>query len=641
MKPITLALLLGLFANLHTFAQADFYADYGLPSSQEIDLKKCSFDPEAEAVYLHKDAKVLPDNYRMFTYSRVRMKILKESGIKHASVRIRYLHQDDFEYITDIKGVVINKNPDGSLKTSYLAPKEIYRKKIDGQFSFVTFTFPEVHEGSIIEYVYTRVRKSYRMIDYWYFQDDLPVYNSFFHFTILPVATFNYRVLKSERYNCDVVPDQREGAISFEMKNIPGLPDEPYMDSRNDYLQRVELQLAMVRDGSYNNRFISSWEEATGELLQNENFGRAVERRISGTEDLIKQASAIQDENQRMSTIYYSVKKKMNWDGYQGFYGDEKLKTKWATGQGDAGDINLILINILKASGLNVVPMLVSERSHGRVDINAPFLSQFNKVIAYVKINNKEFFLDATDELDNTVLIPIELLNTTGFPVFKKNKSFVQIADKQNYEKRTISLRSKITPQGIMEGEASITESGYARAYSELRIRSDREGFVKASYIKPYSNLAVDSFKIENLEKDTLPLNQTVKFKQQLGRAGDYTTVSINLFAGFNTNPFVSKNRFTDVNFGCRKTVVYFQNIELPDNFIVESLPKNASLTTADKDIFFTRSMEVSKDNKRITMYMKIDFQNSLYTASEYQVLHEFYKKMQALLDEPVLLKNK
>jgi hypothetical protein len=285
--------------------------------------------------------------------------------------------------------------------------------------------------------------------------------------------------------------------------------------------------------------------------------------------------------------------------------------------------------------------MLVSERSHGRVDINAPFLSQFNKVIAYVKINNKEYFLDATDELDNTVLIPIELLNTTGFPVFKKNKSFVQIADKQNYEKRTISLRSKITPQGIMEGEASITESGYARAYSELRIRSDRDGFVKASYIKPYSNLAVDSFNIENLEKDTLPLNQTVRFKQQLGRAGDYTTLNINLFAGFNTNPFISKNRFTDVNFGCRKTVVYFQNIELPDNFIVESLPKNASLTTGDKDIFFTRSMEVSKDNKRITMYMKIDFQNSLYTASQYQVLHEFYKKMQALLDEPVLLKNK
>jgi hypothetical protein len=192
-----------------------------------------------------------------------------------------------------------------------------------------------------------------------------------------------------------------------------------------------------------------------------------------------------------------------------------------------------------------------------------------------------------------------------------------------------------------MEGEASITESGYARAYSELRIRSDRDGFVKASYIRPYSNLAVDSFNIENLEKDTLPLNQTVKFRQQLGRAGDYTTVGINLFAGFNTNPFISKNRFTDVNFGCRKTVVCFQNIELPDNFIVESLPKNASLTTGDKDIFFTRSMEVSKDNKRITMYMKIDFQHSLYTASQYQVLHEFYKKMQALLDEPVLLKNK
>ncbi len=641
MKPITLVILLSILAHFSIHAQADYYADFGLPTSQELALTKCAFDPEAEAVYLHKDAKVLPDDYRMFTYSRVRMKILKEPGIRHANIRIRYLHVNDFESITDIKGVVINKNPDGSLKMSNLAAKEIYRKKINGDFSFVTFTFPEVHEGSIVEYTYTRVRKSYRAIDYWYFQDELPVYNSFFQFTILPVATFNYRVLKSAHYNCDVKPDQREGAISFEMKNVPGLPDEPYMDSRNDYLQRVELQLAVVKDGSYNNKFVSTWEEASIELLQNESFGRAIEKKISGTEDLIKQAAAVQDENARMTMLYYAVKKKMNWDGYQSFYGDEKLKSIWASGKGDAGDINLILVNILKASGINVVPMLVSDRSHGRVDINTPFLSQFNKVIAYVKIDTKEYFLDATDELDNTVLIPIELLNTVGFPVFKKNKTLVSIEDKQNYEKRTISLRSKITPQGIHEGEATITESGYARAYSELKIRSDKDAFIRAVYIKPYNDLAVDSFKIENLEKDTLPLNQIVKFRQQLGTTGDYTQVNINLFAGMNSNPFIAKNRFTDVNFGCRKTLVYFQNIELPDNYIVESLPTNTSLTTSDKAIFFSRSMELSKDNKRITMYMKIDFHHSLYTASEYPTLHEFYKKMQAHLDEPVLLKIK
>ena len=641
MKPITLALLLGLFTTLHTYAQADYYSDFGLPTLDELELKKCAFDPEAEAVYLHKDAKVLPDDYRMFTYSRVRMKVLKEPGIRHASIRIRYLHENDFEFISDIKGVVINRNADGSLKVNALSAKEIYRKKIDGEYSYVTFTFPEVHEGSIIEYTYTRVRKSYRAVDYWYFQDELPVYSSSFHFTILPVATFNYRVLKSAHYNCDVKPDEREGAIGFEMKNIPGLPDEPYMDSRNDYLQRVELQLAMVRDGSYNNKFVSSWEEASSELLQNESFGRAIERKIGGTDDLIKQATAISDENARLTMIYHAVKKKMNWDGYYSLQASEKLKNNWATGKGSSGDINLILVNILKSSGINVVPMLVSERSHGRVDVNAPFLNQFNKVIAYAKVNNKEYFLDATDELDNTILIPIDLLNTIGFPIFKRNKNFVRIEDKQNYEKRTISLRSKITPQGIHQGEATITESGYARAYSEMRIRSDKDAFVRTAYVKPYTNLSVDSFQIENLEKDTMPLNQTVKFRQQLSVTGNYTPVGINLFAGMNSNPFIAKNRFTDVNFGCRKTLVYFQDIELPENYIVESLPTNTSLTTSDKAIFFTRSLEVSKDNKRITMYMKIDFQNSLYTASEYPTLYEFYKKMQALLDEPVLLKNK
>jgi len=640
MKPTTLYLFLTFIACLHVKSQSDNYADFGLPTADEIALKQCSFDPEAEAVYLHKDAKVLPEDYKMFTYSRVRMKILKPAGVKHASVKIQYYHVNDFEFITDIKGVVINFE-NGVLKTSELSPKEIYRKKINSEYSFVAFTFPEVREGSIIEYTYTRARKSYRAIDYWYFQDELPVYKSFFHFTILPVATFNYRVLKTSQFRCEVVPYKREGAISFEMSNLPGVPDEPYMDSRNDYLQRVELQLAVVKDGAYTNRFISTWEEASIELMQNENFGRAVERKIGGTEELIRQASAIADENERMTFIYYAVKKKMTWDGFYGVYANEKLKANWASSKGSVAEINLILVNILKSSGISVVPLLVSERSHGRVDINQPFLNQFNKVVAYVKIRDKEYFLDATDEIDNTVLIPIGLLNTMGFPVYKRNQSFIRIEDKGNYDHRRINLTSKITPEGIHDGEVSISETGYARAYSELKIRDDKDGYMNALFIKPYTDLSVDSFKIENLENDTLPLHQIVKFSQPLLQSGNYKMININLFAGMNKNPFISKTRYTDINFGCRKSLVYFQNIQLPENFTVESLPANMSLTTQDKTIYFTRSLEVSKDNKTITMYMKIEFQNSLYTAAQYPTLHEFYKKMQSLLDEPVLLKNK
>jgi hypothetical protein len=78
------------------------------------------------------------------------------------------------------------------------------------------------------------------------------------------------------------------------------------------------------------------------------------------------------------------------------------------------------LVNLLNAASLEAYPMLVSERFHGKVNADYPFIDQFNSVFAYVPINNKKYYLDATDKTIPPHLTPFNILNTTAFIVNRK-----------------------------------------------------------------------------------------------------------------------------------------------------------------------------------------------------------------------------
>ncbi|WP_336514316.1 DUF3857 domain-containing protein [Pollutibacter soli] len=632
-------LCLVFLASLSVHAQY-YYPDFGSPSIPDYEFSVCSFDKDAEAVYLKKEAKVHPDqDYGMITVHRVRMKILKESGIKYADIKILYAHENDFEAISDIKAVVINGSG-GNLKRSELSSKDIYRKKISAYHSNVIFTLPEVHKGSIIEYTYTSMRKSYRSIDYWYFQEEIPVIESNFHFVILPNAEFNYRVRKSDGYTCDVKNDTQEGSVSFSMRNLPGVPDEVYMDSRKDYLQKVELQLASYNSRGYKDKFVSSWQEAVKELTESESFGKAI-RHFSSGDNEVKTAMTMADSYERMAYLYGVVKTRLNWNQYVGIYSSDRLKKAWDSKKGSAQELNMILTSMMKSAGLNASPMLVSERDHGKVDVNMPYLNQFNKVICYVEIGKSSYFLDVTDNYNNLKLVPESLLNTEGFLVDKKGAAFITIGDDNHLEKKIVSISGKLSSNGMLEGQLAVSEYDYSRAHAKSWINHDKSGYVNTMFIKPYkdNDIAIDTFYVENMDNDSVALNQKIKYRLSVKPNGDYLLLNVNLFSGMEKNPFIANQRYTDINFGSKRAYSFYINYELDNNLSVDALPKNMSLTTEDRSIRYQRILELSKDGRRISGVVKIEILKPNFNAGEYPALKEFYKKMHALIEEPVLVK--
>ncbi len=121
--------------------------------------------------------------------------------------------------------------------------------------------------------------------------------------------------------------------------------------------------------------------------------------------------------------------------------------------------------------------------------------------------------------------------------------------------------------------------------------------------------------------------------------SGDYKLINVNLFNGLEKNPFTLHNRFTDVDFGCTRRTDINESFELPANMKVEELPKNVQLVTPDKSISFIRM--TSADADVITVQISLKINETLYHADFYPVLKEFYKKMQNLLSEQIVLTSK
>ncbi|MBC7867694.1 MAG: DUF3857 domain-containing protein, partial [Gloeobacteraceae cyanobacterium ES-bin-316] len=419
-RRVCLSLSLSFFSILICLAQE--FPTYGTVTSGEINLKQCAFDKDADAVVLLHEAYADHDEqYRLITTHHVKIKILSEKGFSFADVLIPFYRKDNFEQIDKVEGMTINVGENNQVEKIRLERKSIFTQNENERIGKVVFTFPAIKVGSIIDYQFRSTMKHYGGLDDWAFQKKIPVITSKFKLVILPNTEFAYRVNNVSDLPLKIKKEASTGAVNFEMENIPALEDEPYMDARSDYLHRVIFQLSGYNMGNGNSKkYMTSWEEVTKELLTSLEFGVQIQRNIPSANDFIKQTNALESEEEKMMAVLDFVRSNMTWNGLYSKYSQGGVKDTWQKKSGNNGEINLLLVNLLREASLKSYPILVSERSHGKVNISYPFIDQFSSVLACVFIGNKKFYLDATDKSFPAHLIPLNILNTTAFIVDRK-----------------------------------------------------------------------------------------------------------------------------------------------------------------------------------------------------------------------------
>jgi hypothetical protein len=336
------------------------------------------------------------------------------------------------------------------------------------------------------------------------------------------------------------------------------------------------------------------------------------------------------------------------------------VKAAWKDKKGTAGEINLILVNLLKDADLNVHPVLVSTRDNGRVNTGMPDRDQFNKVMAYVKIQNHTYVLDATDKFTPANLIPYDVVSSEGLVIgkFANNTGsggFVSLImgntdnnaewgwktlwDDQHSFNNYTQLTAVIDDKGKMNGTAEITSADYSRIIRMQKTKEGKEKFTEAWLNQTKQDIKIDSLTFTNEDTDSLPLIQKLQFEKKISSSGDYNYFSVNLFSGLEKNPFIADERFSDIFFGANQKYTIIANFFIPENYQFETLPKNIKMIVPDTSIVFQRTAEAS--GNLLTVTIKLEFRQPFYPNEDYEYFKEFYKKLFDFMNEQFVYKKK
>ena len=130
---------------------------------------------------------------------RLRTKILKPEGAKHANIDITYFNSDNnkvFSYddLSDLKIKVFTKNEKGKIEKRTVNTGSFVSERVDDNYMVMHVTVPDVQPGSIIEYQYNITSTRPTFIYDWVFQECIPTVHSKCDIEIPAFLQFNMNV---------------------------------------------------------------------------------------------------------------------------------------------------------------------------------------------------------------------------------------------------------------------------------------------------------------------------------------------------------------------------------------------------------------------------------------------------------------
>lgn len=619
MLKLAFIFLLPLISSAFVFSQ-NGVSDFGQVTIDDLKMKIHSFDTSAAAIILFDKAEVEVDpKYSIVGTSlkrHLRIKLFKKSAFKEwADLKLII----DKGGLSNIEGATYNLE-NGKITTSELSKSSVYKNNLTKFTQQVSFSFPNVREGSIIELMYTESIASIYFPS-WQFQYSIP--NLWSEYKLITDKT-NYQFHLVGTLPLSKHESLYEGKRQrWVMQNIQAFKSEPLMPSKNVYLASLSFSS-------------KGWVNIHFDLLENEYFFKTVSDHKFLKPIAEKLVDGLESPDQKIKAISDYIKQSVTWNEVNDFLSDSPKKVLEQK-TGTAADINLLLGSMLDKVGFDVTLVLLSTRDHGFVMEDFPSFSQFNYVVCLITIDGKDILLDATEKKLPYDLLPERCFNHKGFYVSNEGFGWIGI---EPFAKDKIAITAKLVMEesGGFTGSAHLALSGYA-AYS---FRNNDEADQKTNLKRYFSNgeWSISEETISGVEDVEKPLTADCNLK-----IDDLAIVNNNLiffnphfFLKDELNPFVAESRIYPVDFGKMTEKIVILTIDYPKNYVVDELPKNkifALPSNAGKAVF-----NYTQVGNRLTITSHILLNKTLFTKEEYLILREFYNLMIAKKSETIVLKK-
>jgi hypothetical protein len=606
-------------------APAPAITPYGKIDKADLEMTSCDFEKDANAEVL-LDLGVMPSFSNYIIDRLTRIKIFNEKGKGEANIRIIYNGLNGIGII-DLQAETINLE-NGMVKITPLDKKSTYIEKIDKFTSALVFSMPNVKSGSVIEFKY---RAPFQPT--WYFQSDIPTRYSELRTDFPGTAKFRLIPHITMPYTKNI-GDAMDFTQTKSLSNVPAFHDEPFMTSREENLQRMEY-IDMNVD------MLNTWEKVGEELMKFFDYSNVLNRNLTDEKNIIKYARTLKNDDDKIAFVFDTVKNQMKWNNSKNWFISDGTLRAWDNKTGNSAEINLIVYDLLKKSGVNAHVMLVGDKTKSKIN---PYLANpyaMSSLVVYIPVDSERYYvLDATNKYNLFNVVPKDNLNTFGLMLDNDNKVYKTIfIENTEPSVRSVFLSAEIKPDGKMAGNAQISSSSYNRIDDLNTYNTDGKEKYIDYLTNNKNNIKITSLNMSNMDKDSLPLTQDISFNMDLAGADDgYIYFSPNLFTQLDKNPFLSENRYSDIDFGYRDNLVLSGEYKLPAGYSVDALPKNITLMMPDSSIIFRRM--IGQQDGTITVRYVINHKKSMYFKTAYPEFYEFYRKMYDMLNEQIVLKK-
>ena len=620
---------------------------FGEISKAELEEVEYAFDTDAPAAITYKYQNTFylttNGNSNLVTEIHERIKIYKKEGFEYATEVINlYKGRYNAESVSKIKAFTYNL-VDGKVVENKLDKDQIFKTEASYNYNRVTFTMPNVQEGSVIEFKYRVTSPFIWNIDEFQFQYDIPVKKMIaeirtpkgFRFNQTPKGYLDIfpktATTRDHRIDMDVV------IKTYTMNQVPAMKEENYVDNIDNYRSGVMFELVSIDLPGYYKSFAKTWSDVAKTIGNSDDYEDELDKTRSFDDELDAILANHTDHMGKMKAVFKHVKENITWNGMDGKYFYYGIKKTLKEKKGNAADINLVLVAMLRYAGINANPVVISTK-----DNTVPFfptVERLNHVVAYALIEEQPYFLDATEEFSDINVLPVKDYNWQGILINNHDMVWRPIdlvaPPKSN---RMYSLNLKLAEDGSCEG----TYNSRFDKHSALRFRKQLKDIDLEAYITElenrYHGIEISEHKLTNADSYEGYVKESFDFYDEEGTEIIDEKLYVNplAFLIMEENPFKLEERNYPVDFGFPFRNTYMLNIDIPEGYEVAELPDPMIMKLPDDLGEFKYT--VQKKPGGLGVLVNFEINRAMIPVTSYPMLREFYKQMVGKEAEKVVL---
>jgi hypothetical protein len=674
---IVIALLIAQF----TFSQ-DF--KFGKVSKAELEEKQHPIEPNANAAVLYKnqDISFVYEQGAGFEQENLiheRIKIYNKDGYDYATKRIK-LYNESLTTKDNLKGLkaytyTLEK---GKIVKTKLKSDAIFDEENNKYWKTTKLTMPNIQDGCIVEFKYI-VKSTLLSIDDILFQKAIPINK--FDFKVATPEYYKYKAMsnlkatyvpeftvdkmykkvmfkyteaansnkavtrgtyggeasRSETYTNEI--DVAFNVITSNLENIPALKEEILVDNLSNYQARLKMELESI---NYPNQpvksYASSWGEVAKTIYKSDDFGEQLSKNNYFKKDLDAILQGLNTPEEKIITIFNYVKSKVKWNNLYGYYTDLGVSKAYKEGSGNVADINLMLVAMLRHSGVEANPVLVSTKSNG-IPLTAT-KNGFNYVIAAIELPEGIVLLDASSTYATANILPKHILNWQGRMIREDNSSTWVSLQPQQISKQISFLNATISEDLSITGKVREQLTSHLALLHRQEFNNKKDEVLIRDIEEGKGDLVVSSLEVKAAKQLLKPILISYEYNLQNGieEIADKLYFSSLLFFTPEENLFKQETREYPIDFSFPVSQKYVINIKIPEGYQVESFPENEKFLFNGNDGVFTYLLN-HKDNL-LQITTNLDINKTIILPKDYLEFKKFFDLVVKKQTEQIVLKK-